>query len=163
MKIMRFRIWQGAVILGAALILLLFQFNRMNVGQPTGMKTMSPPVYSGFEQEDGDVRFFGHVTSIDRSQLPLDGDAIIKVSVGTGRVVTVRIPAGERVCEAADNIISLDEIRIGDGIVVRGKPDARGDIVVCTSIKHYVCGPEPPEFCAPGTELRCVGRAWQCI
>lgn len=93
---------------------------------------------SNVESNVREVR--GTVLSVNGEQVALDGPYVVTIETEDGQA-TVEVPSmGILLCPAyeAGNLLSIDEIRAGEEIEVRGSVSESGAIVPCESADHYI-------------------------
>ncbi len=84
-----------------------------------------------------DVELEGVVLEIDRTPMFVDGDGELRLRVDQHGVVLVRIPARERVCEARGRA-TFDSLEVDEGVRVRGRVTAPGELTVCADRSHLL-------------------------
>lgn len=90
-------------------------------------------------QPGDDSTISGTVLAVDTEQAAVDGPVLITVEENDGDLVTVAVPTmGINLCEAADNIENVFNLRVGDTISVNGSYDTSGNVVPCESADHYL-------------------------
>lgn len=85
--------------------------------------------------EGTDVRVEGRVTDVDPTPMAVDGDGLIFVDSELHGAIVVRVPAGERICEAQGLGVFL-LLEAGERIRAVGRVNGSGDVTVCASADH---------------------------
>ncbi len=83
-----------------------------------------------------DSSFTGVLTSVDRSAMAYDGDAVLMIDSG-GETVVIRVPARINLCSAREQI-QLDQLRVGERVEVRGVLGSDGAIIPCENPRHLL-------------------------
>jgi hypothetical protein len=82
-----------------------------------------------------EVTVTGAVTAIDRSQRMVDGPTLITISTDEGLNKTIAVPSmGINLCAARERIADLEQLAVGDTMIVRGATDESGLIVPCERV-----------------------------
>lgn len=107
----------AAVIgIGASVVYVSSQNNTSTEQTATSTATNTP----ANQTESGQVTMTGSVTEIDMSAMTVDGPAKITISSDSEGTQTIQIPARAGQCSQSADVISLDNISVGDQISVRG-------------------------------------------
>ena len=95
--------------------------------------------------KDSDSLTSGYVTSMDLSPWAYDGNAVINISIN-GITRSLEVPARLNLCPAAENIVSLDELKEGDFVQASGEyvEGSNEVLVVCNSPDHFITISTPP-------------------
>ncbi len=81
----------------------------------------------------------GTVISVDTSKVPVDGPALVTIQAEGGSRAVIAIPSmGINFCPALANITSVQELKSGETVEVRGEVGAEGVILPCQSSAHYL-------------------------
>lgn len=88
--------------------------------------------------ETVDEEVSGTITEIDNSQIAADGPTEITLESDSETVIVAVPSMGINLCAAADNIIDISSLEVGDVLDVRGRLDMEGRIVPCESELHYL-------------------------
>ncbi len=99
--------------------------------------SQNPKNQSSFGTTDS-VAVTGGISAINTDALAYDGPAIITLETLESEILTIEIPAQINLCPAADAIVSLNDLSIGDVVAVNGEVSDSGNIVVCANQNHYL-------------------------
>ena len=90
----------------------------------------------GAAGEEAGSLLTGTVTSVDRSPMAYDGDAVVVLDVD-GEPVQVRIPARINLCPARDRI-ELGDVQVGDRVEVLGARGEDNAVRACAEPNHLL-------------------------
>lgn len=93
----------------------------------------TPPAPAASASDD-DRTITGRVAAVDLDPMMVDGDGIVTVETADG-LVRVYIAARMGLCAA--EILSPNELAVGDAVEVRGEAVADDAVRPCASAEHY--------------------------
>ena len=108
------------------LILVALLFGYLVFGTYTKTDNQGAPLMSE------ETVITGTVTVVDRSQRVLDGPTLISIVTSEGVEKTIAVPSmGINLCRAALQIADVEQLAVGDTVIVRGEEDESSAIVPC--------------------------------